>query len=305
MINKKQPERLDMQKMFDAFQQLDLMPRRYYYSPDLAVVLSLHQALKPFIGFYKGPYLLEDYRVGVVTKGEVHGIINLTEYHLTLGDVFILCPGSIVEPLGMTDDFCVMGMGLSVEVMHLAHPNGIPEAFNGLHKHCLLSTNDENRLLLGQMFHLMLLIANAGEREVTHRMVATITAFYNTLYRSQSTLTLHKGARTSGNDIFDRYIQLVNQHCREQRHLAFYADKLCLTERYLGTVIRQTSGITAKEWIDKAVITAAKVALRHSNKQVAEISDDFRFPNPSFFCKYFKRLTGCTPQEFRREEVGK
>ncbi len=288
-----------MQKMFEAFMQLDLMPQRYYYHKDLAVVLSLHQALKPFIGLYKGPYLLEDYRMGIVTKGELHTIVNLTEYRVSEGDVFLIFPGSIVEPLAMTDDFCVMGMGLSVELMHLAHPNGLPELFCGLHKHCLLQTTRENRLLLGQLLHLLLLVANSQPREVAHHLVATITAFFNTLYHEQSATAKFSESRTSANDLFDRFIQLVNQHCRKHRQLAFYADQLCLTERYLGTVVRHASGITAKEWIDKAVITAAKVMLRHTNKQVAEIANEFHFPNPSFFCKYFRRLVGCTPQEYR------
>lgn len=65
-------------------------------------------------------------------------------------------------------------------------------------------------------------------------------------------------------------------------------------------MVRQTSGITAKEWIDKAVITSAKVLLRHGDLPIVEISDRLHFATPSFFCKYFKRLTGCTPQEYRQ-----
>lgn len=303
MTNKQQPQRLDMQKMFDALTQLDLMPKRYYFHKDFAVVLQLHQALKPFLGLLKGPFLLEDYRMGIITKGHIEGVINLTKYEMSVGDAFCVCPGSIVEPLSMSDDFCVMGMGLSAEKMHLAHPGGLPELFGGLQKHYVQPISEQNQLLLGQMFHLLLLMACHCEAEATSSMVQTVTTFFSTLFSNQSAHLATSSQRTSANDIFDRFIQLVNRHCREQRQLDFYADKLCLTERYLGTVIRQTSGISAKEWIDKAVITTAKVMLRHTDKQVSEISDELHFPNPSFFCKYFKRLVGCTPQEFRRGEL--
>ena len=74
---------------------------------------------------------------------------------------------------------------------------------------------------------------------------------------------------------------------------------MCLTERYLGTVIRQASGVTAKEWIDRAVISRIKVELRHTDESVASISEQMNFPNPSFFSKYFKRLTQMTPNEYR------
>lgn len=127
-------------------------------------------------------------------------------------------------------------------------------------------------------------------------MLTTITNYYNVIFAtSQPAFSCHRSA----NDIFVRFIHLVNDHCKEQRQLAFYAEKICVTERYLSTVIRQISGITAKEWIDKAVVTAAKVKLRHSDLQITEITEALHFPNPSFFCKYFKRLVGCTPQENR------
>ena len=104
--------------------------------------------------------------------------------------------------------------------------------------------------------------------------------------------------RSREQTIFDRFIQLVNQHCREEHKISYYADRMCLTERYLGTVVRQTSGTTAKDWIDRALITQAKVLLRHSNHSVLQISEELNFPNPAFFSKYFKRLTGITPSEF-------
>jgi len=63
--------------------------------------------------------------------------------------------------------------------------------------------------------------------------------------------------------------------------------------------VRQASGITAKEWIDRAIVTRIKVELRHTDKPVAQISDEMGFPNPSFFSKYFKRLTGITPAAFK------
>jgi YesN/AraC family two-component response regulator len=77
---------------------------------------------------------------------------------------------------------------------------------------------------------------------------------------------------------------------------------MCLADRYLGTIIRQASGVTAKEWIDRALVTRIKVELKHSDKTIAQISDDLLFPNPSFFSKYFKRLTGMTPLEFKMQE---
>lgn len=94
----------------------------------------------------------------------------------------------------------------------------------------------------------------------------------------------------------------MNLYGQREHQLGFYADKLCITSRYLGTVILSESGVGAKEWIDRAIISAAKVQLRHSDRQTTQIADELNFPNVSFFCKYFKRLTGFTPQQYRKQK---
>ena len=83
-------------------------------------------------------------------------------------------------------------------------------------------------------------------------------------------------------------------------HLDFYAGKMCITVRYLSTMIRKASGVTAKEWLDRALVTQAKVMLSYSSRNVAQIADELNFPTSSFFCKFFKRMTGLTPQQYRR-----
>ena len=107
-------------------------------------------------------------------------------------------------------------------------------------------------------------------------------------------------SRSREQTIFDRFLQLVTQHCAEHHQIGYYADRMCLTERYLTTVIRQTSGTTAKDWIDRALITRIKIELRHTDKSAAQIADEMHFANPSFFSKYFRRLTGMTPGEYKR-----
>ena len=79
----------------------------------------------------------------------------------------------------------------------------------------------------------------------------------------------------------------------------FYASRLCLTPRYMSTIIRQVSGKSAKQWIDDALVTRIKIELKHTDKPVARICDDMNFPNPSFLTKFFKRMTGQTPSQYR------
>ena len=67
----------------------------------------------------------------------------------------------------------------------------------------------------------------------------------------------------------------------------------------MSTLVKQVSGKAAKQWIDEAIVTRIKVELRHTDKSAAQIADEMCFANPSFFSKYFKRMTGLSPAEFR------
>jgi AraC-like DNA-binding protein len=83
----------------------------------------------------------------------------------------------------------------------------------------------------------------------------------------------------------------------EERSIGFYADKLCLTPKYL--TIKEMSGKLAGEWIDDYVMLEAKVLLKSTNMTVQQISERLNFTTQSHFGTYFKRLAGVSPKEYR------
>jgi AraC-like DNA-binding protein len=97
----------------------------------------------------------------------------------------------------------------------------------------------------------------------------------------------------------DRFLNLVQENFREQRDINFYADRMCLTPRYLSRLIKKNSGYFAGEWINNHVILEAKALLKSTNMTIQQISDELNFPSQSFFGKYFKRITGMSPKEYR------
>lgn len=247
-----------------------------------------------------GPFLLEDYRMGMVERGSFRVILNLQEHVFTEGTLVFVTPGTIVEPISVADNFLLEGMGLPADAFLMAHQGRLPDLFNGQMKDGHRMTAPTERRLIHKMLHLLhdLLDVPDTDEEVILSMVATIGRYYDQVFRSGTEMT----GTSHATDTFNRFLRLVNLHCRQQHKLAFYADKLCITDRYLGTVVKQTSGVGAKDWIDRALIATAKVKLRHSELQIAQIADELSFPNASFFCKYFKRLTGLTPQQYRSQK---
>ena len=175
----------------------------------------------------------------------------------------------------------------------------MPSAFNGQVRDFQIKVSESDiataRHIIDTIWHAV--HQPDYNRQTVSSLVAAMMHLYDGIYRQH--IDLLKASQSRKQTIFDRFISLVNQHATREHQIRFYADKMCLTERYLSTIIRQMSGTTAKEWIDRAIIARIKVELKHSNKSVAQISDETYFPNPSFFSKYFKRLTGLTPLEYR------
>ena len=95
------------------------------------------------------------------------------------------------------------------------------------------------------------------------------------------------------------FIELVNADNGTHRSVAYYADKLCYSPKYLSSVIKDTTGKTPMQFIQENTIKHIKYKLRHSNMSIKEVADSFNFPNASFFGKFVKLHTGMTPIEYR------
>jgi AraC-like DNA-binding protein len=178
----------------------------------------------------------------------------------------------------------------------------MPSAFNGQVRDFQLLVSEENFATARHILDTIWQMVHASDdyhRPTVTALVAALMHHYNQLFQQQ--IDQQASSRSREQTIFDRFLQLVTQHCAEHHQIGYYADRMCLTERYLSTIIRQTSSVTAKDWIDRALITRIKIELRHTDKPAAQIADEMHFANPSFFSKYFRRLTGMTPGEYREK----
>ena len=102
-------------------------------------------------------------------------------------------------------------------------------------------------------------------------------------------------------DYFRQLISLLHEHYKTERSVEFYANKMNLTPKHLSRVVRNHSGKSVHQWIDEYVVLEIKNLLKYSDMSIQQISYELNFPNPSFMGQYFKRITGKTPGEYRKE----
>jgi AraC family transcriptional activator of pobA len=93
--------------------------------------------------------------------------------------------------------------------------------------------------------------------------------------------------------------RLVEEHFRNERRIAFYAEKLAMTPDRLNDHVKRATGVTAGHLIRQRVLTEAKRQLVFTTQLINEIAYDLAFSDPSHFARFFRKQTGTTPQEFR------
>lgn len=178
--------------------------------------------------------------------------------------------------------------------------NRLP-SFSGKHAFLRMQPNKEELRFIGSILDQMTILVrqtNFYQTTLYHLMTALLS-YSDQLFLSK--LETQEQHTTHNQKIFGQFLDLVNRFATQEHTIDFYANRLCISPRYLGTIIKKVTGITAKAWIDRSIITAIKIELRHSEKGIKQLTDEMAFPNESFFCKYFKRLTGLTPMEYREK----
>ncbi len=96
------------------------------------------------------------------------------------------------------------------------------------------------------------------------------------------------------------FFKLLATHCHEERDVGFYADKLSVTTTYLYKLCRKYMLLSPKELIDRQTISEIKSYLVNTDMPVKAIASSLNFEDVSYMCRYFRRLAGTSPVEYRQ-----
>ena len=245
------------------------------------------------------PTLMPEMRIHIIKNGWARPVINMIERRFEAGDLVFLGTNGILQYKDASSDVQGIGLSISDELFSLAIGNRIPQAFDGHLRHFQLRLQPDELEYLDQL-HLMLyrhLRQQDGSSQVTLHLLSAFLWYVDHLWSRQE--ETYRESQTREQRLFTDFIQLVSEFAPEHHTIDYYASRLCITPRYMSTIIKQVSGKSAKQWIDDALVTRIKIELKHTDKSVARICDEMNFPNPSFLTKFFKRMTGMTPREFR------
>ncbi|NLB67539.1 MAG: AraC family transcriptional regulator [Bacteroidales bacterium] len=136
---------------------------------------------------------------------------------------------------------------------------------------------------------------NLHEREL---LLLALTHRLCSLYNRKFITT--KEAVEGRQNNFIRLLQLIEQYYTEHRGVGFYANKLCLSPKYLSALSKSICGYTVQELVFKSIIRKSISLLSNSHMSIKEVADYFNFPNASSFGTFFKKQTGVSPKHYCR-----
>ena len=100
-------------------------------------------------------------------------------------------------------------------------------------------------------------------------------------------------------ELFNHFMMLLEKDYKISRDVNYYAEKMNISSKYLTNIVNQVTGHTPKTIIDQYVILQLKMHLKRTTQSIKEMAWEFHFADVSFFCRYFKKHTGLTPQQIR------
>lgn len=246
------------------------------------------------------PFQHSDTFVGIIMEGSFNCTINLQRHHITAGDILLVTPDSIMKAEGDAGGVQMQVLHVSDKLLAELFASKMPPIYHQRMKDALLHPSKPEEELMLSMFTTLWIAVHTEYKDNRNAELRNILMFICNMAVKQYNIKVPDLPRNV--QIFNRFIQLVNENCEKHRDMEFYADKICLNKQYLSSIISEVSNRKASSWIEEALITRAKVLLRHEEMTVNEISDRLGFSEPSNMTRYFKRATGMTPLEYRNSK---
>lgn len=261
-------------------------------------ILILHN---PHFKANWAPYKLKQLVVILCNEGHGAGAVNLRPVHLQKNTLLIALPSQIAESKEIGEDF--KGTFVVMSERFLSRMN-IGDAFlllKSVENHPVCQLDEQTAAVFRSLIdlsHKLMQVQQPGNGlEEAHSLL--IRLFLLLVSRIIGPSSGPEETQVRQHEVMLRFFQLVKQYFREHRDVGFYADQLNMSAKYMTTLIKKASGKSAMQWIEESVILDAKAQLSSTVNTVQQIAFDLNFPSQSLFGRYFKRMVGMSPSDYR------
>lgn len=258
---------------------------------------------------FRFPSRLNALIIGVGTEGETSLTSNLQEFRLKKDSLFIFSPKHILQ-VQSNNRFKAHLIVIAPDFLkriNIDTKRMMPLFLQFGSLPCMELTQAESQSLRS-FISMVEQELKGSETDFSSEIIGGLIAA--TIYKVGDILThyltehpeVDSPIHNRAEEYFRQFTELLGEHYKHERSVGFYARQLCITPKYLTTLIKRISGKSVSEWIDNYVLLEAKTLLKYSNMSVQEIAYYLNFPNQSFFGSYFKRNAGMSPSQYKAKK---
>ena len=247
------------------------------------------------------PFILNFNMLILCVEGRMLINQDLKELDICAGDMFVVLSGSIGECLEISPGCRLVLVAFTAP---LGNEVGNFSYASLLRKQPLLHLSSDEVAEALLIYRQMRKKIEQPDYKFTRNVLASyLQVLFCNACNNLSRVQLGKSAEVEERThvLFDRFIELVQQHYEREREIQYYAGLMCVTPKYLSRMVFQASGRYAGEWIRDYVILEAKALLKSGKYNVQQVSIKLNFASASFFGKYFKKAVGCSPRRYAAE----
>ncbi|WP_373718499.1 helix-turn-helix domain-containing protein [Bacteroides heparinolyticus] len=243
-------------------------------------------------------------------EGYVQLDVNGKNYQLNAYDVLICLPTMVLSRIMFSPGTRIRMTGFSIQFLNRAvkKEEGMDNMFFYLNKHPIQRPCESGKPPLAHYYEQLIKgkinsVPGRFHKDILqHLFSAFFCEVMSVLYEHAGKEEQQQGGGIKrGSYVFKQFLMELSKANGMHRTVNYFADRLCYSPKYVSAVIKQVSGRTAMEWINEYAIEQIKLRLKHSDKSIKEIADEFNFSNQSFFGKYVKAHLGMSPAQYRRE----
>ncbi len=244
----------------------------------------------------------------ICTCGKVMGEMNAHTIELRKNQVAIIPEKITVTNLMVSPDFDMKGMFLTNRILQsfLRDKMNIWNDMMYVHQFHILTMEDDDLLFYTHFYDMLSLSIEKGKNNpfttdiIQSLLRSAILGLCGGMKQLISSGPVAETARTP-NLHFQRFLDLLHSGGMKRQTVEAYANKLCITPKYLTAICKKQSGKSANEWIREQVLEDIRYYLKQTDLSIKQIADQLGFSNQSFFGKYVKEHFGMTPLQFRRQ----
>lgn len=237
----------------------------------------------------------------ILKKGYLRGRCNLMDIDAVAPCMSILLPNQILEFTESSDDLEGMIVLMSARFTERLNIKVDFDMMQTFQSQRVIPLNEEALATMLQFCEMVKRLSQFPDHPFLMETAVNLTrAFFfgaGYFFHQRPETVTH----SRGEQLVDRFLKLVQMHCRQERQLDFYAQELCISAKYLAATVKAVTGKTAGDWIEDYVMLEAKAMLTNTDMTINQISDHLHFPDTSTFGKYFRRHTGLSPKEFKKQ----